>query len=536
MSTMTESLATVSVTVGEQEMTFESGKLAKQADGSVVVRAGETMVLATAVGRMEGREGADFFPLTVDVEERMYAAGKIPGGFFKREGRPTERAILTARMIDRPIRPLWPKGYKNEVHVVCDDAVGRPRHRPRHPLHQRGLGRADGLAAALPRPGGRRPDRTRRRRVRRQPDAPRRRGGEHARPDRRRHEGRADDDRGRRRRDPRGRDPRGLRARARRDREDLRRAGGSPPAGRQAEVPRSRAHGRARVAARRPHPRAHRGRRPARGGRGRRGAGERARAGAEHGVERGGHPAPDPGALVARRDPREDAPRGRRALRPRAVRGRPARADRGRAGLEGAQVGEAPAALRPDHRLGRAAVPGRPGHGRRRGPRGQGLAHEAVRQEGGRVDLQAARPGEDRRRQAPARRARRRGRARGHLRGRRRTANARLRALHARPDPDHVAPDPGHGQGGPADRRPLAGDGSPVHAPLQLPAVLGRGDRLHAGPEAPRHRPRRAGTARSRADDPARSRTSRTRSASSPRRSSRTGPRRWARSAARRSR
>jgi polyribonucleotide nucleotidyltransferase len=68
---------------------------------------------------MEAREGADFFPLTVDVEERMYAAGKIPGGFFKREGRPTERAILTARMIDRPIRPLWPKGYKNEVHVVC---------------------------------------------------------------------------------------------------------------------------------------------------------------------------------------------------------------------------------------------------------------------------------------------------------------------------------------------------------------------------------------------------------------------------------
>jgi polyribonucleotide nucleotidyltransferase len=107
------------VTVGDQELTFESGKLAKQADGSVVVRSGETMVLATAQGRMEAREGADFFPLTVDVEERMYAAGKIPGGFFKREGRPTERAILTARMIDRPIRPLWPKGYKNEVHVVC---------------------------------------------------------------------------------------------------------------------------------------------------------------------------------------------------------------------------------------------------------------------------------------------------------------------------------------------------------------------------------------------------------------------------------
>lgn len=109
----------VSVTIGDQEIFFETGKLAKQADGAVVVRSGETMVLATAQGRMETREGADFFPLTVDVEERMYAAGKIPGGFFKREGRPTERAILTARMIDRPIRPLWPKGFKNEVQVIC---------------------------------------------------------------------------------------------------------------------------------------------------------------------------------------------------------------------------------------------------------------------------------------------------------------------------------------------------------------------------------------------------------------------------------
>jgi polyribonucleotide nucleotidyltransferase len=115
----TEPRAEVSVTIGRQELTFETGKLAKQADGAVVVRAGETMVLATAQGRMEPREGADFFPLTVDVEERMYAAGKIPGGFFKREGRPTERAILTARMIDRPIRPLWPKGYKNETQVIC---------------------------------------------------------------------------------------------------------------------------------------------------------------------------------------------------------------------------------------------------------------------------------------------------------------------------------------------------------------------------------------------------------------------------------
>lgn len=119
MAVATKSPTSVSVTVGGQEITFETGKLAKQADGAVLVRSGDTMVLATAQGRTEAREGTDFFPLTVDVEERMYAAGKIPGGFFKREGRPTERAILTARMIDRPIRPLWPKGFRNEVQVIC---------------------------------------------------------------------------------------------------------------------------------------------------------------------------------------------------------------------------------------------------------------------------------------------------------------------------------------------------------------------------------------------------------------------------------
>jgi polyribonucleotide nucleotidyltransferase len=111
--------ASVSVDVGGQEIVFETGKLAKQADGAVLVRSGETMILATAVGRPDARPDADFFPLTVDVEEKMYAAGKIPGGFFKREGRATERATLTARMIDRPIRPLWPKGFRNEVQVIC---------------------------------------------------------------------------------------------------------------------------------------------------------------------------------------------------------------------------------------------------------------------------------------------------------------------------------------------------------------------------------------------------------------------------------
>ena len=119
MAIATERPTSISVEIGGRDITFETGKIAKQADGAVVVRCGDTMVLATAVGRLEAREGADFFPLTVDVEERAYAAGKIPGGFFKREGRATERATLTARMIDRPIRPLWPKGFRNEVQVIC---------------------------------------------------------------------------------------------------------------------------------------------------------------------------------------------------------------------------------------------------------------------------------------------------------------------------------------------------------------------------------------------------------------------------------
>src|ERR687892_1305390 len=120
MSIAVEPEATrLAVTIGEKEISFETGAVAKQAHGAVLVQQEGTVVLATAVGRTEGREGADFFPLTVDVEEKMYAAGKIPGGFFKREGRPTEKAILTARMIDRPIRPLWPKGFRNEVQVIC---------------------------------------------------------------------------------------------------------------------------------------------------------------------------------------------------------------------------------------------------------------------------------------------------------------------------------------------------------------------------------------------------------------------------------
>ncbi len=109
----------VTVQVGDSPISFETGKLAKQANGSVLVRSGDTVVLVTATGAQSPRPGADFFPLTVDVEERMYAAGKIPGGFIKRESRPSDRATLTARMTDRPIRPLWPKGYRNETQVVA---------------------------------------------------------------------------------------------------------------------------------------------------------------------------------------------------------------------------------------------------------------------------------------------------------------------------------------------------------------------------------------------------------------------------------
>ncbi|HLI88665.1 MAG TPA: polyribonucleotide nucleotidyltransferase [Ktedonobacteraceae bacterium] len=104
--------------IGGRVMSIETGRVAEQASGAVLVRYGDTVILATVVGSDEPREGIDFFPLTVDVEERMYAAGKIPGGFIKREGRATEHAILACRLADRPLRPLFPKGYRNDVQIV----------------------------------------------------------------------------------------------------------------------------------------------------------------------------------------------------------------------------------------------------------------------------------------------------------------------------------------------------------------------------------------------------------------------------------
>ncbi|HVE64619.1 MAG TPA: polyribonucleotide nucleotidyltransferase, partial [Mycobacteriales bacterium] len=109
---------TATATVGDRTLTFETGRFARQAGGAVTVRLGDTYVLSATTAAAKPRDQVDFFPLTVDIEERMYAAGKIPGGFFRREGRASEDATLTCRLIDRPLRPCFPNGFRNEVHVV----------------------------------------------------------------------------------------------------------------------------------------------------------------------------------------------------------------------------------------------------------------------------------------------------------------------------------------------------------------------------------------------------------------------------------
>ena len=114
----TPNIKRVAADIAGRELSLETGRIAGLAQGAVVVQYGDSMVLTTAIGEQQPREDVPFFPLTVDYEERMYAAGKIPGGFIKREGRPTEAAILAARLTDRPIRPLFPKGYKAEVQII----------------------------------------------------------------------------------------------------------------------------------------------------------------------------------------------------------------------------------------------------------------------------------------------------------------------------------------------------------------------------------------------------------------------------------
>ncbi|MFN7933777.1 MAG: polyribonucleotide nucleotidyltransferase [Bryobacteraceae bacterium] len=121
---------TVSVDLGTRVITFESGKMAKQASGAVVVRTGESVVLATTCSNEEPKPGAGFFPLTVDYREYTYAAGRYPGGFIKREGRPTEREILTSRLIDRPVRPLFPEGYMCDTQIIAFVLSADPTHDP----------------------------------------------------------------------------------------------------------------------------------------------------------------------------------------------------------------------------------------------------------------------------------------------------------------------------------------------------------------------------------------------------------------------
>ncbi len=108
-----------SITYGHHTLTIETGEIAKQAHGAVMVSLDDTVVLVTAVGDKKTKPGQDFFPLTVDYQEKFYSAGRIPGSFFKREGRPSEKETLTSRLIDRPIRPLFPDGFYNEVQIVA---------------------------------------------------------------------------------------------------------------------------------------------------------------------------------------------------------------------------------------------------------------------------------------------------------------------------------------------------------------------------------------------------------------------------------
>jgi len=112
-------IAKKTFTYGAHQVTLETGEIARQASGAVLVTVDDTVVLVTVVGAKQAKPGQDFFPLTVDYVEKTYAAGKIPGGFFKREGRPSEKETLTSRLIDRPIRPLFPEGFYNEVQVVA---------------------------------------------------------------------------------------------------------------------------------------------------------------------------------------------------------------------------------------------------------------------------------------------------------------------------------------------------------------------------------------------------------------------------------
>ena len=149
-----------SIQWGHDTLTLETGKIARQADGTVIATLGETSVMANVTFAKTAKPGQDFFPLTVHYQEKYYAAGKVPGGFFKREARPSEKETLTSRLIDRPIRPLFVEGLPPRSSGDGDRAVLRSGQRPRHRGDDRHLCRADHFGRAL-----HGPDRCRARRV-----------------------------------------------------------------------------------------------------------------------------------------------------------------------------------------------------------------------------------------------------------------------------------------------------------------------------------------------------------------------------------
>ena len=211
-----------SIEWGHDTLTLETGKIARQADAAVVATYGETSVLATVVFEKKAKPGQDFFPLTVHYQEKTYAAGKIPGGFFKREARPSEKEVLTSRLIDRPDPPALRRGLPERGAGHRHRPLLRHGERPRHRRHDRRLGGADALGRALHGADRRGARRVRRRRLRAEPG--RRRHGEAARqpraaarPHRRRHQGRGDDGRVRGLRADRGRDARRGQVRPRAD-------------------------------------------------------------------------------------------------------------------------------------------------------------------------------------------------------------------------------------------------------------------------------------------------------------------------------
>src|SRR5712671_4887498 len=127
---MTKKYLNESIKLGTQDLVVEVGHVAKQADGSVVIRYGDTMLLVAAVSALTTREGIDFFPLTVEYRESNYAAGRIPGNYFRREGRPNEKEVLTSRLIDRPCRPLFAEGFRNETQVIASVISADPDNNP----------------------------------------------------------------------------------------------------------------------------------------------------------------------------------------------------------------------------------------------------------------------------------------------------------------------------------------------------------------------------------------------------------------------